>query len=81
MRKQMEVDVVVPVEEMGNIWESVYPAVLAQVLAHRSTIIFCNARRQAERLAANLNELAGEELVKAHHGSLAREQRSSSKTS
>ena len=75
MRKQMDVDVVVPVEEMGNIWESVYPAVLAQVLAHRSTIIFCNARRQAERLAANLNELAGDELVKAHHGSLAREQR------
>ena len=75
MRKQMQVDVVVPVEEMGNIWESVYPAVLAQVLEHRSTIIFCNARRQAERLAANLNELAGEELVKAHHGSLAREQR------
>jgi ATP-dependent Lhr-like helicase len=75
IRKQMEVDVVVPVEEMGNIWESVYPAVLAQVLAHRSTIIFCNARRQAERLAANLNELAGDELVKAHHGSLAREQR------
>ncbi|MEA3186050.1 MAG: ATP-dependent helicase Lhr and Lhr-like helicase, partial [Ilumatobacteraceae bacterium] len=57
------------------IWEGVYPAVLTQVLAHRSTIIFCNARRQAERLAANLNELAGEELVKAHHGSLAREQR------
>src|SRR3954451_3780151 len=75
MRKEMQVEVVVPVEEMGNIWESVYPAVLAQVLDHRSTIIFCNARRQAERLAANLNELAGEELVKAHHGSLAREQR------
>ncbi|MGZ4739687.1 MAG: Lhr family helicase [Ilumatobacteraceae bacterium] len=75
IRKQMEVDVVVPAEEMGGIWESVYPAVLAQVLAHRSTIIFCNARRQAERLAANLNELAGDELVKAHHGSLAREQR------
>ncbi|MGZ4791371.1 MAG: Lhr family helicase [Ilumatobacteraceae bacterium] len=75
IRKQMEVDVVVPAEEMGGIWESVYPAVLAQVLAHRSTIIFCTARRQAERLAANLNELAGDELVKAHHGSLAREQR------
>jgi ATP-dependent Lhr-like helicase len=75
VRKQMEVDVVVPAEEMGGIWDSVYPAVLAQVLAHRSTIIFCNARRQAERLAANLNELAGDELVKAHHGSLAREQR------
>src|SRR3954447_13462202 len=75
MRKETQVEVVVPVEEMGNIWESVYPAVLAQVLDHHSTIIFCNARRQAERLAANLNELAGDELVKAHHGSLAREQR------
>ncbi len=67
-----------------SIWPSVYPQILAQVLAHRSTIIFCNARRLAERLAARLNELAAEQgiesrdggdLVKAHHGSLAREQR------
>src|SRR5206468_4246349 len=41
----------------------------------RSTIVFVNARRLAERLAAQLNELAGEDLVRAHHGSLAREQR------
>jgi len=73
----------------NSIWPSVYPRVLEQILQHRSTIIFCNARRQAERLAAHLNELAAEqgigvdpetgalrdELVKAHHGSLAREQR------
>ena len=73
-----------------SIWPSIYPRILDQILAHRSTIIFCNARRQAERLAAKLNELSpssaasastpttGEprgELVKAHHGSLAREQR------
>ncbi|MFM8267569.1 MAG: DEAD/DEAH box helicase [Ilumatobacteraceae bacterium] len=58
-----------------SIWTSITPRILEQVLAHRSTIVFCNARRQAERLAARLNELAGEELVKAHHGSLAREQR------
>ena len=38
-------------------------------------LIFCNARRLAERLAAHLNELAGEDLVRAHHGSLSREQR------
>ena len=37
--------------------------------------MFVNARRLAERLAARLNELAGEELVRAHHGSIAREQR------
>ena len=43
--------------------------------AHRSTIVFTNSRRLAERLAQRLNELAGEELVRAHHGSIAREQR------
>ena len=42
---------------------------------HRSTIVFVNNRRLAERLALRLNELAGEEIVRAHHGSLAREQR------
>ena len=36
---------------------------------HRSTIVFTNSRRLAERLAQRLNELAGEELVRAHHGS------------
>ena len=43
--------------------------------AHRSTIVFTNSRRLAERMAQRLNELAGEELVLAHHGSIAREQR------
>ena len=113
VRKQLDVQVVVPVEDMGqmgqlgppelqsgpataalvprrsSIWPSVYPRILEAVLAHHTTIIFCNARRQAERLAAKLNELAESEgigvdpdtgmliddLVKAHHGSLAREQR------
>ncbi|MCU1504226.1 MAG: putative ATP-dependent helicase, partial [Ilumatobacteraceae bacterium] len=104
VRKQLEVEVVVPVQDMGDlqsapspspvpgapaaasrgsIWPSIYPRILQQVLAHRTTIIFCNARRLAERLAAKLNELAEEEgiesptgeLVRAHHGSLAREQR------
>ena len=107
IRKPLEVEVVVPVEDMGamgqivdpiasgpahmamqgqrsSIWPSIYPRILQQVLAHRSTIIFCNGRRLTERLAARLNELAanegvesgvGGDLVKAHHGSLAREQR------
>ena len=43
--------------------------------AHRSTLIFVNSRRIAERLAGAVNELAGEPLVRAHHGSLARPQR------
>ncbi|HUF96529.1 MAG TPA: DEAD/DEAH box helicase [Ilumatobacter sp.] len=93
-RKTLDIQVVVPVDDMANpgdsvegrsIWPSIYPRVLDLVMEHRSTIIFCNARRAAERLAAKLNELAadrgidsgvdGADLVKAHHGSLAREQR------
>jgi ATP-dependent Lhr-like helicase len=99
-RKTLDIEVVVPIEDMADIgssttelrsgpataalaprrvsiWPSVYPRLLELVNEHTSTIIFCNARRQAERLAAQLNELAGgeNELVRAHHGSLAREQR------
>jgi ATP-dependent helicase Lhr and Lhr-like helicase len=59
----------------NSIWPAMYPELLAQVRAHRSTIIFVNARRAAERLALRLNELAGEDIARAHHGSLAREER------
>ncbi len=58
-----------------SIWPSVYPAILELVRQHRSTIVFVNNRRLAERLALRVNELAGEEIARAHHGSLAREQR------
>ena len=58
-----------------SIWPSIYPAILELVRAHRSTIVFVNNRRLAERLAIRLNELADEEIARAHHGSLAREQR------
>ena len=58
-----------------SIWPSIYPAVLELVRSHRSTIVFVNSRRLAERLALRLNELAGEEIARAHHGSIAREQR------
>src|SRR3954451_9783034 len=58
-----------------SIWPAIYPELLEQVRAHRSTIVFVNSRRGAERLALRLNELAGEEISRAHHGSLAREER------
>ena len=95
-RKPMEVEVVVPIEDMSqlgqltdeirsgpaaagparaSIWPSIHPELLELIRAHTSTLVFVNARRMAERLAAHLNELAGEELVRAHHGSIAREQR------
>jgi ATP-dependent helicase Lhr and Lhr-like helicase len=58
-----------------SIWPAIHPRLLELIRAHRSTIVFTNSRRLAERLAQRLNELAGEELVRAHHGSIAREQR------
>jgi len=62
-------------EARHSIWPSIHPKLLELIRAHRSTLIFVNSRRLAERLSARLNELAGEELVRAHHGSIAREQR------
>src|SRR5215210_7428469 len=79
--KELDLQVVVPLddmrepEEQQSIWPSIYPEILELVRAHRSTIVFVNNRRLAERLALRLNELAEEELARAHHGSLAREQR------
>jgi ATP-dependent helicase Lhr and Lhr-like helicase len=62
-------------DQRSSIWPAIHPRILELIRAHRSTIVFVNSRRLAERLALRLNELAGEELVRAHHGSLAREQR------
>jgi len=58
-----------------SIWPAVYPAIVDLIRAHRSTLIFVNNRRLAERLALRINELADEEIARAHHGSLAAEQR------
>ena len=58
-----------------SIWPAIYPRLVEHVRAHRSTMIFCNSRRLAERLAAAINDAAGEELALAHHGSVARERR------
>jgi ATP-dependent Lhr-like helicase len=59
----------------SSIWTAIHPRVLELIRAHRSTLIFTNSRRLAERMAAALNELAGEPLARAHHGALARERR------
>lgn len=58
-----------------SIWPSIYPRVLDLIRKHRTTLIFVNNRRLAERMASALNELAGQPLARAHHGSVAREQR------
>jgi ATP-dependent helicase Lhr and Lhr-like helicase len=59
-----------------SIWSAIHPRLLEIIRERQSTIIFVNSRRIAERLAGALNELAGEQLARAHHGSLAAAQRS-----
>src|SRR5437899_3126458 len=108
--KELDLEIVVPLDDMtvpeegsyNSVWPSIYPEILKLVSEHRSTIVFVNNRRLAERLALRLNELnlesgrTGEagtaseaasqakplegseeprEIARAHHGSLAREQR------
>ena len=90
-RKELDLSVVVPVEDMSRLDEvapagadaeertSIWPAVERRVVdlirAHHSTIVFTNSRRLAERLCARINDVAGEQIARAHHGSVAREQR------
>jgi len=56
-----------------SIWPGVHARLVERVRAARSTMIFVNSRRLAERLATALNETAGEEIALAHHGSVAKD--------
>jgi ATP-dependent Lhr-like helicase len=59
-----------------SIWNAIHPRLLEIIREKTSTILFVNSRQVAERLAGALNELAGEPIARAHHGSLAAAQRS-----
>ncbi|HEY9239449.1 MAG TPA: DEAD/DEAH box helicase, partial [Burkholderiaceae bacterium] len=67
----------VPLEAVmsNDCWELVYDRLAQLVQAHRTTLVFVNTRRMAERAARHLSERLGKEAVAAHHGSLAKEQR------
>jgi ATP-dependent helicase Lhr and Lhr-like helicase len=58
-----------------SIWNAIHPRLLEIIRERNSTILFVNSRQVAERLAGALNELAGEAIARAHHGSLAAAQR------
>ena len=77
--KPIELRVQSPVDDLahvsGTIWPMVTPLVLRHVKASRTTIVFVNNRGQAEKMAARLNALAGEEIALPYHGSLSRERR------
>ncbi len=59
----------------GEIWQEIYARLVGLIEGHRTTLIMVNTRRLAERMAHQLSEKLGAELVAAHHGSLAKEVR------
>ncbi|TBR35957.1 MULTISPECIES: DEAD/DEAH box helicase [Dyella] len=67
----------VPLEAVmsNDAWELVYNQLAALSQTHRTTLVFVNTRRMAERVARHLSERMGKDVVAAHHGSLARDQR------
>jgi ATP-dependent Lhr-like helicase len=60
---------------LPSIWPAIHPRLVELIRAHRSTMLFVNSRRLAERLAAAINDLAEEEIALAHHGSIAKDTR------
>ncbi len=79
-KRTLDLAVEVPPMPLGPVasnemWDEVYNRLVTLVEQHRSTLVFVNTRRMAERLAHNLGERIGEENVAAHHGSLSRKLR------
>ncbi len=79
-KRTLDLAVEVPTMPLGPVasnemWDEVYNRLVALVEQHRSTLVFVNTRRMAERVAHQLGERIGEENVAAHHGSLSRKLR------
>lgn len=79
-RRQLDLHVEVPKDELGAIatnaiWSEIYDRIAELAESHRSTLVFVNTRRLAERVAHHLGERLGEAQVTSHHGSLSRKLR------
>jgi ATP-dependent Lhr-like helicase len=79
-RRAMDLGVEIPRSPLDavmahEVWEEYYDRLAALILAHRTTLVFVNTRRMAERLARHLSDRLGEDAVTAHHGSLSKEKR------
>jgi ATP-dependent Lhr-like helicase len=79
-KRKLDLGVEVPATELGPVasnemWDEIYERIVQLVNTHRSTLVFVNTRRLAERIAHQLGERLGEENVAAHHGSLSRKLR------
>ena len=84
-RRRMDLGVEIPRSSLDavmsqEVWEEYYDRLTELVTAHKTTLIFVNTRRMAERIARHLSERLSEDAVTAHHGSLSKETRLSAET-
>ncbi len=83
--RETDMAIEVPASELSTVcsheqWAEVYQKLADLIRSHRSTLVFVNTRRLAERVAHQLRDLLGEEAVASHHGSLSREIRLSAES-
>ncbi|HEY2148714.1 MAG TPA: DEAD/DEAH box helicase, partial [Pirellulales bacterium] len=79
-RRAMDLAVEVPPSPLSTVcsheqWDEIYGQIARLIGEHRTTLIFVNTRKMAERITARLTEVLGEELVTCHHSSLSKERR------
>jgi ATP-dependent Lhr-like helicase len=84
-RREMDIAIEVPRSPLdavmsNEVWEEYYDRLAALIQEHRSTLIFVNTRRMAERIARHLSDRLGDDQVTAHHGSLSKETRHRAET-
>ncbi|MEM7199180.1 MAG: DEAD/DEAH box helicase [Planctomycetota bacterium] len=78
--RQLDLGLEVPGSELSavcshEVWDEIYDRIVELVEAHRTTLVFVNTRKLAERVAARLSDRLGKDAVTSHHGSLSRERR------
>jgi len=78
--RELDLAVEIPPSPLSTVcsheqWQEIYGRMAELIGAHRTTLVFVNTRKMAERIAAQLSKLLGEEAVTSHHGSLSRERR------
>mgnify|MGYP001822562054 CR=1 FL=1 len=79
-KRHMDIRIELPASPLtpvlpNEVWEELYDRLVEQIHEHKTTLIFVNTRRLAERMARHLEERLGEGAVTAHHGSLSRSHR------
>jgi ATP-dependent Lhr-like helicase len=79
-RREMDIGIEIPRSPLdavmsNEVWEEYYDRLAALITEHRTTLVFVNTRRMAERVARHLSDRLGDAAVAAHHGSLSRDTR------